>query len=92
MKETVRNVIETLGYERGKFAVIAHDDREGNVVSMGFNTNCSKNCFLTNVDTTPRQPLRFPPALQKDLKEANKLFRTTGFNRTTEKVNIIASP
>ena len=89
MKETVRNVIETLGYERGKFAVIAHD--EGNVVSMGFNTNFSKKGFLTNVDTAPRQPPRFPPALQKDLKEANKLFRTTGFNRTTEKVNIIAS-
>ena len=89
MKETVRNVIETLGYKRGKFAVIAHD--EG--VSMGFSTNCLKEDFLRSVDTAPEQPFGFPPALQKHLKEANELFRTTEVNRTTEKVNtIIASP
>ena len=39
------------------------------VVSMGFPTGYSRDDFLKNVDTAPRQPFRTVPALQKDLAE-----------------------
>ena len=39
------------------------------VVSMGFHTDYSRDDFLKNVDTAPRQPFRTVPALQKDLAE-----------------------
>ena len=88
MKETVKSVIQILGCDRGEYAVIIPDGE--NVVSIGLNIGYSRDDFFKNVDTTrPRQPYRIPPALQKYLEEARKLFCTTGVRQTTEKVNTI---
>ena len=86
MKETVRSVIEALGYDNGKYSVIAHVKE---VKSMGFNTGYSDFIFLTNVDSTPREHWS-SPALHKDLEEARNIFDTTKIDEGSKKVKYIA--
>ena len=85
MKETVRSVIEALGYDNGKFSVIAHGKE---VRSMGFNTGYTDFTFLANVDSTPVDQMP-SPALHTDLEEAIKIFNSAKINAAPKKVKYI---
>ena len=75
MRNVVKEAVETLGFEQGKFAVMAR--AEGQVRWMSFQDRFSKNHFLHNVTTAPTEaPWKALP-LEECLKEMHQLFEET---------------
>ena len=75
MRNVVKEAVETLGYEPGKFAVMAR--AEGQVHSMNFQDRFSKNHFLHNVMTAPTEAPWKTLALEECMKEMDQLFKRT---------------
>ena len=91
MRNVVKEAVETLGYEPGKFAVMAR--AEGQVHSMNFQDRFSKKHFLHNVMKAPTEAPWKALALEKCLKEMNQLFKQTdGEKVRAYYVNIISEP
>ena len=90
MRNVIKEAVEILGFEKGKFAVMTR--AEGKVRWMSFQDEYSKNHFLHNVTTAPTEAPREALALEKCLKKMDRLFkRTDGEKVRACLVNIITT-